>query len=175
MVHPTSDAAAVPAGHPDPTTRLSPAARRLWTVEALVWAVPLLIVAVVVAVNVGGGDGGAGLPIVIVAAALVVAVAGVVVWPQLRWARWRYDVRDEEVDLRHGAATVVRTMVPVARIQHVETRRMLTEQLFSTATLVLHTAGGAVRIPALDDPVAEALRDRIAELARTPDDDDLAA
>ena len=96
-------------------------------------------------------------------------------WPQLRWARWRYEVRDEEVDLRHGAATVVRTMVPMARIQHVETRRTVVSQLFSTATLVLHTAGGAVRIPALDDPVAEALRDRIAELARTPDDDDLAA
>jgi membrane protein YdbS with pleckstrin-like domain len=168
---------ATPAGlrHPDPATRLSRSARSVWIVEALVWAVPLLVVAVVGAAALRENGGATVLPIAIVAVALLIAVAGVGVWPQLRWSRWRYDVRDEEVDLRHGAATVVRTMVPMARIQHVETRRTVVSQLFSTATLVLHTAGGAARIPALDDPVAEALRDRIAELARTPDDDDLTA
>ena len=174
-MHPTSDTAAAPAGHPEPATRLSSSARSLWTVEALVWAVPLLIAATVGAIAVRDAGGASAISVAIMAAAVLLAVAGAGVWPHLRWARWRYDVRDEEVDLRHGAVTVVRTMVPMARIQHVETRRMLTDQLFSAATLVLHTAGGAVRIPALDDAVAEALRDRIAELARTPDDDDLAA
>lgn len=169
----SSPAASV--GHPEPTTRLAPVARRLWTVEALVWVVPLLVAALIAAAILRTQDDAAVPPSAVVAAALLIAIAAAGVWPQLRWARWRYEVRDEEVDLRRGALTVVRTMVPMARIQHVETRRMLTDQLCSTATLVLHTAGGTVRIPALDAAVAEALRDRIAELARIPDDDDLAA
>jgi len=36
-------------------------------------------------------------------AALVVAACGALVWPLLRWRTWRYEVRDEEIDLLRGA------------------------------------------------------------------------
>ncbi len=158
--------------HPEPDRTLSPHARTQWTIEALLWAVPLLVAALAAGAFWDAPAWARGL---VVAAALVVAVFALVLIPQLRWRRWRYAVRAEEVDLRRGTITVVRTIVPMARIQHVETRRTFLSQMFSTAALVLHTAAGAVAIPALDEPVAAELRDRIAELARTPDDDDLAA
>jgi membrane protein YdbS with pleckstrin-like domain len=104
------------------------------------------------------------------AAPVAVAAVAVVIAPELRWRRWRYEVRPEEIDLRRGTFTVVRTLVPMARVQHVDTRRGVLEQALGVATVVFHTAAGATAIPAL--PVAEAtgVRDRIATLAHAPDE-----
>jgi hypothetical protein len=96
-------------------------------------------------------------------------VAGTWLIPRLRWSRWRWDVRDEGIDIQHGAITVRRTLVPWLRVQHVDTRRGLFEQSFGLSTVVVHTAAGSHTIPLLPEPEAEALRERIAGLAGTED------
>ena len=156
------------AARPEPTRRLPPQARTLWRLEAAQrWGLAAIGVVVVLS-TVGDGLPGAvrGL-----AAAVVVAGAltGVLVLPGLRWRRWRYEVREEEVDLLRGALTVVRTLVPMARVQHVDTRQGFLEQALDLSTVVFHTAAGAIAIPALHDADADDLRNRIAALARTPD------
>ena len=95
---------------------------------------------------------------------------GVVAIPELRWSRWRYEVRDEEIDLRHGTVTITRTLIPMLRVQHVDTTRGPLDQLLGLATVVVHTAAGRTTIPALDDEYAGRLRDQIATLARTADE-----
>jgi membrane protein YdbS with pleckstrin-like domain len=90
--------------------------------------------------------------------------------PELRWARWRYEVRDEEIDLRHGTVRITRTLVPMLRVQHVDTTQGPLDQALGLATVVVHTAAGATTIPALDEGHAARLRDRIAALARTADE-----
>ena len=87
--------------------------------------------------------------------------------PRLRWSRWRWDVRDEGIDIQHGTLTIRRTLVPWVRVQHVDTRRGLFEQSFGLSTVVVHTAAGSHTIPLLPAPEAETLRERIAGLART--------
>ena len=67
---------------------------------------------------------------------------GVVAVPELRWSRWRYEVRDEEIDLRHGTVTITRTLIPMLRVQHVDTTRGPLDQLLGLATVVVHTAAG---------------------------------
>ena len=90
--------------------------------------------------------------------------------PELRWRRWRWEVREQEIDIRHGTVAVTRTLVPMLRVQHVDTRRDLLQQWLGLATVVFHTAAGANRIPALSVAEAGRVRDRIAELARTADE-----
>jgi membrane protein YdbS with pleckstrin-like domain len=99
-----------------------------------------------------------------------VAVAGIGVVPELRWARWRYEIRDEEIDLRHGTVKITRTLVPMLRVQHVDTTQGPLDQALGLATVVVHTAAGRTTIPALDDEYAGRLRDQIARLARTADE-----
>ena len=65
---------------------------------------------------------------------------------------------------------MVRTLVPMARVQHVDTRRGVLEQSLGVATVVFHTAAGTNAIPALLAREATEVRDRIATLARTPDE-----
>lgn len=101
---------------------------------------------------------------------VVLAAVSVVVVPSLRWRSWRYRVGEVEVDLERGYWTVVRTRIPMARIQHVDTTRSPLQRRYGLASVVLYTAAGASEIPALADGVAEAVRSRIASLANSRDD-----
>jgi membrane protein YdbS with pleckstrin-like domain len=103
-------------------------------------------------------------------AALGLFVALAVVIPDLRWRRWLYEIREDEVDLQRGIVWVSRTLVPLARIQHVDTRQGPLQRRFGLATVVFYTAAGPNQIPELSAPVASAVRDRIAELTREQDE-----
>jgi uncharacterized protein len=146
-----------------PERRLSPLARWVWAAsQAGGWAV-VLALGVVLAMSVDELAPWAWL----VPLALLILCTALV--PPLRWARWRWDVRDEGIDIQSGAVTVRRTLVPWLRVQHVDTRRGVLEQSFGLATVVVHTAAGSHTIPLLPQAEAESLRERIAGLARAGD------
>ena len=116
----------------------------------------------------GGALGTAGGLLPFAAAALVAWRVAVV--PALRWRRWRWELSDEELDLRHGLVTEVRTIVPMSRVQHVEVRRTPLASALGLSEVVVHTAAGTTEVPAMEEGDAVAVRDRIADLARVPDD-----
>lgn len=101
---------------------------------------------------------------------LVVAGVGAAAAAQIRYARWRYEVREEEIDLRHGVWTVTRTLVPIRRVQHVDTEAGVVQGVMELRAVTFHTAAGKTQIPAVAPAEAEAIRRRVAELARTRDD-----
>jgi membrane protein YdbS with pleckstrin-like domain len=155
----------------EPAERLDPRAKTLWRITGILGALPLLaggafvswtllrVVEVPFLVRI--------LPFL---AALALFAALAVVMPDLRWRRWRYEIREGEVDLQQGIVWVSRTLVPLARIQHVDTRQGPLQRRFGLATVVFYTAAGANRIPELSAPVAARVRDRIAELTREHDE-----
>jgi membrane protein YdbS with pleckstrin-like domain len=147
-----------------PSQRLPAAARTYWR---LVGAAQGLAVVVVV-MSVGGSLGGAWWIALVVAVAILIVLGAVV--PELRWRRWRYAIRDEEVDLLRGAFVVRRTIIPIRRVQHVDTQSGPLQEPLGLATVTFHTAAGGVGIPALGKGEAERVRARVAELARTRDD-----
>jgi uncharacterized protein len=154
-----------PTSTPEPSRTLAPAARRLWRLEGLFNAGAALIGATVLQSVAGGTVAALGW-----LAAVLVALVAVVAIPELRWRRWRWEVREQEIDIRRGTITVTRTLVPMLRVQHVDTKRDLLQQWLGLATVVFHTAAGANEIPALTVAEAGQVRDRIAELARTADE-----
>src|SRR5215207_1060624 len=154
-----------PTSTPEPSRTLAPAARVLWRLEGLVSAVIALIAAGILQGAVGGGWALLGW-----AAALAAGLVAVWLVPELRWRRWRWEVREHEIDIRRGTLAVTRTLVPMLRVQHVDTKRDLLQQALGLATVVFHTAAGANEIPALTVAEAGHVRDRIAELARTADE-----
>ena len=154
-----------PTSTPEPSRTLAPAARKLWRLEGLLTTVLGLIVAVILQATVGGWIALLGW-----LGALLVAAIAIVAVPELRWRRWRWEVREHEIDIQHGTVAVTRTLVPMLRVQHVDTKRDLLQQSLGLATVVFHTAAGANEIPALTVAEAAQVRDRIAELARTADE-----
>jgi uncharacterized protein len=147
---------------PEPSRRLASTARWLWRAQGLGMTVAAVIAGVVLSSQLGG-------PLWMLLP-LAVAVVAIGLVPELRWARWRYEVRDQEIDLRHGTVRITRTLVPMLRVQHVDTTQGPLDQALGLATVVVHTAAGTTTIPALDEGHAARLRDRIAALARTADE-----
>lgn len=155
----------------EPAERLDPRAKTLWQVSAALGTLPLVVFgggASVVLVRFAEVPLLLGSLPVLVALALVALLAGVV--PPLRWRRWRYEIREEEVDLQRGIIWVTRTLVPLARIQHVDTRHGPLQRWFGLATVVFYTAAGPNQIPELAAPVAAEVRDRISALTQEQDE-----
>jgi membrane protein YdbS with pleckstrin-like domain len=110
------------------------------------------------------------VPLAAAVAFLIVAVASACVFSVLRHRRWRWELDEEDLDLVHGVWRVVRTIVPLTRIQHVSVQRTGWSDLFGLVALHVSTAAGTTTIPALTRPQGDDLRDRILVRLRTPDD-----
>ncbi|HEX2085439.1 MAG TPA: PH domain-containing protein [Solirubrobacteraceae bacterium] len=149
---------------PEPTRRLPDAARWYWRTRGLLQGAA----AIVAALAAAGELGDLWWLALLVAVAAAAALAGLV--PELRWRRWRYEVRDDEIDLRHGTFVVRRTLIPIRRVQHVDTEAGVLRGAFGLARVTFHTAAGGVDIPALGRGEAENVRARVARLARSRDD-----
>ena len=152
---------------PPPSEHLDPQARTLWRLSALLGTLPVLVLAVAGTVALWWFDRSWWLIALPIPVALLIGTLTVVIMPGLTWKHWRYEVGADEVDLLHGVVTRTRTLIPMARIQHVDTRRGPLQRRYGLASVILYTAAGASEIPALADPIAEDVRDTIARLANT--------
>ncbi|WP_342599245.1 PH domain-containing protein [Psychrobacillus sp. FSL H8-0483] len=105
---------------------------------------------------------------------LVVLLIGyllIFLFPKVRWTRWKYEVRDQEIELQHGLFVVKRTLVPMVRVQHVDTEQGPILRKYDLASITISTAATSHTIPALVTAEADELRGRISVLARVAEDD----
>jgi hypothetical protein len=153
-------AAVPPPSTGEPRRRLAPGAKWAWRAHLVgIWIVVAAVAAAIASqLDIVGA--------ILFAGSILVLLAAVLVIPALRYSRWRWDLRPDAIDIRHGTFTVRRTLVPLVRVQHVDTRRGILEQMLDLATVVVHTAAGSHTIPYLSPRDADELRDRIAALAR---------
>ena len=83
-----------------------------------------------------------------------------------RWARWGWAWTGKELHVASGWLTRRHTIVPAARVQHIDVTVGPVERMFGVATLVLHTAGTAnseVQLPGITRETAEEIRDAIRD------------
>jgi uncharacterized protein len=143
----------------------------LWRLEGAIRGLGMLLAGagatVALALATDAGPLLAALPVV---ATLVAAIVGTLAFPPLAYRRWRFGIDDEEIDLQHGRLWVERILIPMARVQHVDTGTGPIERRLGLASVRIHTASGGFEIPALDVQRAAELRTRIARLARVGDD-----
>lgn len=98
-------------------------------------------------------------------------IFAVVFQPEITWRTWRYEVSEQEIDLLHGVFIKTRTLIPMVRVQHVDTKQGPLLRRFGLSSVTISTAAGNHEIPALADEVADLLRDRISVLARVVEED----
>lgn len=81
-----------------------------------------------------------------------------------RWRRWGYAFTERELHVARGWLVRVHTIVPVARVQHIDVSQGPLERGAGIATLRLHTAGtegNLVTLPGISAARAEEIRDAI--------------
>ena len=73
--------------------------------------------------------------------------------------------------MQHGVFVIERTLVPMVRVQHVDTTQGPLLRKYQLATIYISTAATRHEIPAIDLQEAEELRHSISALARVAEDD----
>ncbi len=100
----------------------------------------------------------------ILAPLLLLVVYLVLVAPGRRYRALRYRFDADELHIGRGVWTRTETVVPLARIQHIDVSQGPLERAFGICRLILHTAGtmnSLVVLPGLARGTAEAMRDDI--------------
>ncbi|MFO7800048.1 MAG: PH domain-containing protein, partial [Rhodohalobacter sp.] len=111
---------------------------------------------------------------IVVASSVIIAliwVFSVAVLPYLSWKNWRYAVDAKEIDLKRGVLIKNRTLIPLSRVQHVDTRQGPLLRWYNLASVTISTAATTHEIPALDEVIADRVRDQISKYARLAEED----
>jgi uncharacterized protein len=155
----------------EPQKRISEQALTVWKIAAslhslVVWVLAGGLIAITIYFD---------FPKWIIVAAIAVAAVYsylfILLLPTLRWKRWRYEVREQEIELQYGVFIIKRTLIPMIRVQHVDTQQGPLLRKYSLSTVTVSTAATIHEIPALDMEEAENLRISISRLARVADED----
>ena len=154
-----------------PAQRISKRALTLWRIYGVIQVaiVVLLTIGLTVAVFLWNWPWW----LLLIALGIILIELIVTVWlvPTLRWKRWRYEVSEQDIDLQYGIFIITRTLVPMVRVQHVDTEQGPLLRKFRLSTISISTAATIHKIPALDENEAERLRQSISSLARVAEDD----
>jgi uncharacterized protein len=106
----------------------------------------------------------------IVGAAVVVAAAGTIVLPPIRYRVFWYASSQTELDVQDGVIFTTRSVVPMRRVQSLRTERGPLANHFRMTNLKIRTAAGSVRLGGLDRGEADRLCERISRLTDLADD-----
>ncbi len=98
-------------------------------------------------------------------------IFGIWLIPKIRHHIWRYEVFENEIEIQHGLIRVTRVIVPMVRVQHVDTSQGPLLRRYRLASVQIFTAATVHDIPALELEEADELRDYISRLARVTEDD----
>lgn len=139
----------------------------MWRIEALLRVVALgVLMLLSVASLMTLTPFGTVPALVALALFLVFALVQIGFVPQIRYKHWRYQVDAQELDIQFGVFVVRRTLIPLVRVQHVDTQQGPLSKQFGLSSVTVSTAAGSHVIPGLSDAAADQLRDHISALAR---------
>lgn len=156
-----------------PQHKLSKSAIKAWRISTTLFMLILVLMPSVFWVFSQLEGGGFSLWINLSLTAALVIFSGLCIFfiPEIRWQRWYYEVDEHEIDLQSGIIIISRTLVPVKRVQHVDTRQGPILRSYGLADVTISTAATTHRIPALDEETADKVRDQISKFARLAQED----
>lgn len=83
--------------------------------------------------------------------------------PAVYYARYRYRINEDRIDIRRGILIISHTVVPTERVHQFEVARGPINNLLKLADVTITTSGGTANIQYLDLYVAEEIADSLNE------------
>jgi uncharacterized protein len=154
-----------------PQKRISDKALTVWKISASINVIISWILAAAVIFFLHRFNVPFWISVILIVIELIFTYLNIFLFPALKWRRWRYEVREEEIELQEGIFIVKRTLIPMIRVQHVDTVQGPILRKYQLASVIVNTAATAHKIPALEESEAEELRHYISTLARVADED----
>ncbi|MEI2666910.1 PH domain-containing protein [Rossellomorea sp. LJF3] len=155
----------------EPQKRISPMALKVWKIYGVLESLIVAALAAGAIVLTFIFDWSHWVTAISVGVVILFTYLFVFLLPTIKWKRWRYEVREQEIELQRGILVVKRTLVPMVRVQHVDTVQGPILKRYGLSTITISTAANVHEIPALDMEEADELRNSISQLARVAEDD----
>ncbi|MFC5628267.1 PH domain-containing protein [Aliibacillus thermotolerans] len=155
-----------------PSERISKKALSVWRIKAALEICVLLVLVVVLFIFTLRFAWPLYLPWIGVILLLLFSFWHVVIFPQWKWRKWRYAVYEKEIELLRGIFIEKHTVIPMNRVQHVDTEQGPIYKKFGLRAVTISTAAGVHEIPALTEETAQSLRDKIATLVGMDEEDE---
>lgn len=152
-----------------PACQLDPRIKPVWRIRALltivlcvipVWLTGLLICSE----EAPGFSGTWNIICLIILAACLILFCGIL--PSLRFIRWRYEMTEHHLEIKHGIIWRTQLLVPFIRVQDTNTDQGPLMRAFKIASVTVSTAADSHSIPGIAVEDADKLRMAIAEQAR---------
>ena len=155
-----------------PANQLDPRVKAVWRINDALWITLIGVFAGFCLAPIMMIPGVGSWPLAVFAIVMVaVYIVWLVVLPPIRYARWRYEVSEDYLDIAKGIVWRKRYTIPFIRVQNTDTRQGPILRMFKLASVTVSTAAKEHEIPGLEFETAEQLRDRAAELARLARED----
>lgn len=154
-----------------PINQISPKGLKVWRLYGIMHSAIMLVIVVGAGILNWWLEGPFWIYVIGAVVAILYTYLFVYLFPKLRWLRWRYEVREQEIELQYGIFIIKRTLVPMVRVQHVDTEQGPILRKYNLASITISTAATSHTIPALITNEADELRSRISTLARVAEDD----
>ncbi len=145
--------------------RLDPGAVQLWWAQGALRLFLLNLPGLGILAVLLAGSLGVPPALLLFVGGVTFSALQVLLWPPLAWKRFRYALREDDLWISRGVIFRQETVIPLNRIQHVDTRQGPLERLLGLSRVVIFTASGMAPdggIPGLDSDSANALRDLLA-------------
>ena len=158
-----------------PASQLNPRIKNVWRISDAIWIIIAFVCCFAPFAIVGAvAPEETWAPVVALIVAVVFAalfIFCVIILPPIRYARWRYELTPDYLDIARGIFWRKRFIIPFIRVQNTDTRQGPVLRAFGLSSVTVATAAGEHEIPGLANEEAAVLRDRAAELARLARED----
>ncbi len=94
----------------------------------------------------------------------IILVIYLIISPLIFYARYRYKISDDRIDVLKGIFTITHTIVPIERVHQVEVIRGPINNAFGLAIVNITTAGGVATIEYIEIKEAEQIADKLNEI-----------
>jgi len=155
----------------EPSNQLSPKALTVWRIQAFLNGIFLFLLAVGVSILTYFFNWPKWIIFILAIVVIVYVFMSIIYIPKIRMKVWRYEVHEHEIELQNGVFVVRRVLVPMVRVQHVDTSQGPILRKYNLSSVTISTAATMHEIPALEVEEADQLRDYISKLAREAKDD----
>ena len=150
-----------------PSNKLNPKIKKVWRINSIILTCILSIIffGAFIALHLLADINF--LWILIPIAILIIRIiVNFIIYPNIKYSRWRYEVKDDEISIRKGIFFISSIVIPIVRVQFTDTSHGPILRAFGLATVSITTAGGEQSIPGLSFEDADELRNKIANLAK---------
>lgn len=137
-------------------------------INALVSGLIITIITLVIAwfVYMEVNDFWKGITVVVAVAIILLALLDIVLFPKIRYNRYKYLITDEKIEVKKGLFLITTSIIQIKRVQKIELSNGPIDRIFNLSNVNIYTAAGTVDIEFLNDDEAKNISEKVNALLK---------